>query len=253
MNCEQCKEQISAFLDNELDETSSANVQTHLAICAECAKVCEDFAMILDFCVEEVEIETSLPPNSNALWRRINNIIETEVQTEIEKDKVAEEEQLANQGWFSKVWRNSWQMSFSQVFASMLGIALISSLLTIVGVKNFSKTGDDFTESATVSETIFDKVLGKIGLVETPQQARQKRIEEQQKVIDYWNQRVELRKQDWNGQVRETFDRNLREIDQVVYEYNTILEKNPQDNLTGEMLDAAMKEKMDLLRAFSEL
>ncbi len=251
MNCEQCKEQISAFLDNELDETSSANIQTHLAICAECAKVCEDFAMILDFCLEEETAEPVLTPNSNALWCRINNIIETEVRTEIENHKV--EEQPVNQGWFSKVWRNSWQMSFSQVFASMLGIALISSLLTIVGVKNFSKSNDDFTENATVSETIFDKVLGKIGLVETPQQARVKRIEEQQKVIDYWNQRVEARRQNWNGQVRETFDRNLREINQVVYEYNSILEKNPQDNLTVEMLDAAMKEKMDLLRAFSEL
>jgi hypothetical protein len=252
MNCEQCKEKISAFLDNDLDEMTSEEIQDHLALCAECAKVCEDLSMIVDFCVEG-EAEPVIAPNSNALWCRINNIIETEVQTEIENDKAAENEQLANQGWFSKIWQNNWQMSFSQVFASMLGIALISSLLTIVGLKNFSKSGNELSESATISETIFDKVLGKIGLVETPQQAREKRIAEQQKVIDYWNQRVELRKQDWNGQVRETFDRNLREIDQVVYEYNTILEKNPQDNLTGEMLDAAMKEKMDLLRAFSEL
>jgi negative regulator of sigma E activity len=207
--------------------------------------------MILDFCVEE-EAEQILPPNSGALWCRINNIIETEVKTEIEKEKI--EAEPAPQGWGSKVFSNSWQMSFSQVFASFLGIALISSLLTIVGVKNFSKPGsEEFAENATVTETIFEKVLGKIGLIETPQQARQRKFQEQQKVIDYWNQRVEVRRQNWNGNVRETFDRNLREIDQVVYEYNSILEKNPQDNLTGEMLDAAMKEKMELLRAFSEL
>jgi hypothetical protein len=250
MNCEQCKEQISAFLDNDLDETSSADVQTHLAICADCAKVCEDLALIVDFCIEE-EAESVLSPNSNALWCRINNIIETEVKPELEQEK--EEPETADQGLFPKIWKNNWQMSFSQVFASILGIALISSLLTIVGLRNFSAQAENSRESATVTETIFDKVLGKIGLVETPQQARKRRIEEQQKVIDYWNQRVELRRQDWNGQVRDTFDRNLREIDQVVYEYNTILEKDPQDNLSGEMLDAAMKEKMDLLRAFAEL
>jgi hypothetical protein len=250
MNCEQCKEQISAFLDNDLDDSSSADVQTHLAVCLDCAKVCEDLALIVDFCIED-EAESVLSPNSNALWCRINNIIETEVKPELQQERA--EPETANQGLFSKIWKNSWQMSFSQVFASFLGIALISSLLTIVGLKNFSAQAENSAESATVTETIFDKVLGKIGLVETPQQARKRRVEEQQKVIDYWNQRVELRRQNWNGQIRETFDRNLREIDQVVYEYNTILEKDPQDNLSGEMLDAALKEKMDLLRAFSEL
>lgn len=250
MNCEQCKEQISAFLDDELDEVSSEIIQNHLAVCAECARICEDLSMIVDFCIEE-EAEEILSPNSNALWCRINNIIETEVKTELAKENP--EPEPVNQGWFSKVWNNSWQMSLSQVFASFLGIALISSLLTIVGIRNFSAPNREMTESVTVSETIFEKVLGKIGLVETPQQARAKKIEEQKKVIEYWNQRVEARRQDWNGQVRETFDRNLKEIDQVVYEYNSILEKNPHDNLTGEMLDAAMNEKMQLLRAFSEL
>lgn len=251
MNCDQCKEQISAFLDNELDETSSSNVQGHIAVCADCAKVCEDFAMILDFCVEDEEFDPALTPNSNALWRRINNIIETEVTTELEKEKVRAIPE--KRGFLSGIWKNSWQMSFGQVFASVLGIALISSLLTIVGIKNYLGSPENLDENATVSESIFQKVLGRIGLVESPIQARERKLEEQQKVIDYWNQRVELRRQSWNGQVRETFDRNLKEINQVVYEYNAILEKNPQDNLTGEMLDAAMKEKMDLLRAFSEL
>lgn len=250
MNCEQCKEQMSAFLDNEVDEMTSEEIQDHLALCAECAKICEDLSMIVDFCIEDEAVQ-GLSPNSNALWCRINNIIENEVQSEIAQEKI--EPEPVKQGLFSKIWNNQWQMSFSQVFASFLGIALISSLLTIVGLKNFSAQNNDLAENATVSETIFDKVLGKIGLVETPQQARIRRIKEQEKVIDYWNQRVEARRSNWNGQVRETFDRNLKEIDQVVYEYNTILEKNPQDNLTGEMLDAAMKEKMDLLRAFSEL
>lgn len=250
MNCDQCKEQISAFLDNELDETSSANVQTHISVCAECAKVCEDFAMILDFCVEDEEFDPIATPNSNALWCRINNIIETDVKSELEKEI---EEIPEKRGFVSGIWKNSWQMSFGQVFASILGIALISSLLTIIGIKNYSSTAENLPENVTVSESIFQKVLGRIGLVESPFQARARKLEEQQKVIDYWNQRVELRRQGWNGQVRETFDRNLREINQVVFEYNTILEKNPQDNLTGEMLNEAMKEKMDLLRAFSEL
>ena len=62
MNCEQCQELISAFLDNELDSTASLNVQTHLTVCAECAAICEDFASLLDFCTETPTNEI-LPPN----------------------------------------------------------------------------------------------------------------------------------------------------------------------------------------------
>ena len=243
MNCEQCKEFISAFLDNELDQTNSADVQMHLAICGECAKMCEDFAMILDFSAE-TETEDILP-NSDALWCRINNIVETEIKPEIPQENTEE----ANRGWFS----NNWQLSFSQVLVSILGIAIVSSLITVIGIKSFSPPKDDYAAETTVSDTIFTKVLGKFGLVETPQQAREQRIKERQKAIDYWTARVEERRVKWDDRLRETFDRNLKEINQVVFEYNKIIKENPQDALSGEMLDSALNEKMELLREFSEL
>ena len=92
MNCEQYQELISAFLDNDLEESTFKNVQSHLALCADCAKVCEDCAMILDFCSEDLLEEISLPPNSKALWCRINNIIETEVKPEIAQEMIKAEE-----------------------------------------------------------------------------------------------------------------------------------------------------------------
>lgn len=239
MNCEQCQELISVYLDNELEEKVCSDVQTHLALCAECAKVCEDFAMILDFCDLE-ESEYTPPPNSKALWCRINNLIETEIAPELEKQAAMKEEKR----------RKSWQFSFSQVFASIMAIALFSSLLTIVGIKNFSAAGE---VSANTEPSLFDRALGKVGLVETPQQMRERRIREQRTAIDYWNQRVETKRATWNAHLREGFDRNLNEINQVVYEYDRILQENPQDDLSGEMLDSALNEKMELLREFAEL
>ena len=236
MNCEHCQELISVYLDNELEKEVASDVQTHLAVCAECAKVCEDFAMILDFCTLD-ENEQSLPPNSKALWCRINNLIETEIAAELPKQTKVESK------------KKSWQFSFSQVFASVLGIALISSLLTIIGIRNYSAV--DISENTAPS--IFDRALGKIGLVETPQQKREKRVKEQQAAIEYWNQRVESKRIKWEANLREAFDRNLREIDQTVFEYDRILQENPQDDLSGEMLDSALNEKMALLREFSEL
>jgi hypothetical protein len=92
-----------------------------------------------------------------------------------------------------------------------------------------------------------------MGLVETPQQKRENRIKEQQAAIEYWNKRVEAKRIKWEANLREAFDRNLKEIDQTVSEYDKILQENPQDELSGEMLDSALNEKMALLREFSEL
>ena len=239
MKCEQCQELISVYLDDELEKEVRGEFQTHLTICAECAKVCEDFAMILD-CCELDESEYALPPNPKALWCRINNLIETEIAPELVKKAENEEVQK----------RRRWQLSFSQVFASILGIALFSSLLTLVVIKNFSAPKD---VSANTAPSLFDRALGKIGLVETPEQTRENRIKEQQSAINYWNRRVEVKRADWGIHLRESFDRNLNEINQVVYEYDQILQQNPSDDLSDEMLDSALKEKMELLREFAEL
>lgn len=246
MNCEQCQELISAFLDNELQPEDSLNVQTHLTVCAECAKVCEDFAAILDFC-GETPADELLPPNSQALWCRISNIIESEVQAEIKKDQAETPPEPEKKGWLGI----SWHLSFGQAVSAFLGIALISSLLTIVGIQNYSAPEDIAANPA--ERSIFQKVLGKIGLVETPQEIRERKIKERLAAIEYWNKRVQARRAQWDAQLRDAFDRNLREIDKTVFEYNHILEKNPQDDLSGEMLDSTLNEKMELLREFAEL
>ena len=246
MNCEQCQESISAFLDNDLDEKMSASVQTHLSLCADCAKLCEDFAVILDFCHEQpAEI---VPPNSQALWCRISNTIETEIKPDALVSNVPAEEK--QKGWFPRVLK----FSFSQVASAVLGIALVSSLLTFVGIKNYfaSEPNRELTLE-TAQPNALEKALGRFGLIETAQNLRERRIAQQQTTIDYWNRRVETRRMQWDAHLREAFDRNLHEIDQAVNEYTLILQENPQDELSGEMLDSALNEKMELLREFSDL
>ncbi|CAN5662577.1 hypothetical protein BH18ACI1_BH18ACI1_11340 [soil metagenome] len=249
MSCEQYQGLISAFLDNDLDEAAFINVQSHLAVCAHCAKVCEDCAMILDFCSEDL-LEVSLPPNSKALWCRINNIIESEVKAELAQPETAPDK--TKQGWLSQIWNNSWRLSLSQVVSSILGIALVSSLLTIVGFMNYSASADNVT-AVNASSSVFEKVLSKIGIAETTQEKRERHIKQQQATIDYWKKRVEARRANWDSHLRDAFDRNLNEINQVVVEYDKILQENPQDEISNDMLDSAMTEKVELLREFSEL
>lgn len=241
MNCEQCQELLSEFIDGELREKIAAEVETHLSLCAECAELHEDFAGILGFCEKKGVTEETAPPNAQAMWCRINNVIETEIKPEI----VKESEQV-------KAKNRIWSFSFSQIATALVGIAIISSLLTFIGIKNATEPSDIASSSAQ-SQTLFEKVLSKVGLADTPKQARERRMREQQVAIDYWNKRVEARRTQWTRNLREAFDRNLQEIDQVVNEYTQILEENPQDDLSSEMLDSALNEKMNLLREFSDL
>jgi hypothetical protein len=249
MNCEHCQELMSVFLDNELDETSSTEVREHLAVCEACSKVCEDLALIIDFSQLDAD-ETVIPPNPQALWCRINNVIESEVQAEILKEskEKANAQAEVQTGWLPR----RWNFSFLQVASAVLGIALISSVLTIIGIRNYSARDNDLS-SINAEPTLFERVLGKVGLMETPQAKRERILKEREAAIDYWNKRVEARRTQWNANLRDAFDRNLNEINQAVNEYTQILQENPQDELSGEMLDTALNDKMELLREFSEL
>lgn len=226
-------------MDDDLDEARSAHVREHLAVCSECANVCEDLASILDVCAESpAEL---LPPNSKALWCRINNIIENEKKTDI-MPPPAEEPQ-----------RRRWRFSVVQVAAAVLCIAVVSSLVTIFALQAYLPPTADAPMRTAASQTTFEKFLGKIGLMETPQQARERRIKEQQAAIEYWNTRVQSRRVQWDRTTRDAFDRNLQVINDSVNDYTMILSQDPDDELSGEMLDSVLDDKMNLLRDFSDL
>lgn len=250
MNCEKCQNLISAYIDGDLDAQTSESIKTHFSTCEECAKLHEDFASVLGFC-DETFTEDSIPPNSQALWCRINNIIETEVKPEIAEQEEAKQK-AAEPNWFSKLWNTQVQFSTSQGLTAFFGIALISSLLTIVGVSNFSTQSDSLAETG-LQPTVLEKVLAKLGIADTPRQKIERRLIERRKAIDYWRQRVESRRVQWSANTRRTFDRNLSEIEKTVVEYTNILNEDPQDTISNEMLDAALNDKMELLREFSEL
>ncbi len=239
MNCDECKNLISVFMDNELEEAQAAAVRMHLGVCHGCAAVCEDFVSILDVCITETPSGT-VAPNSQALWCRINNIIESEVKPEMPP--------------VEKVRGRFWQLSFAQVAATVFCVAIISSLLTVVAIRNYTQpTAVDFTTRSAATQTTFEKVLSKVGLIETPQLARDRRLKEQHAAIEYWNTRVQTRRLQWDRATRDAFDRNLRVIEDAVNDYTMTLRADPEDELSGEMLDSVLNDKMALLRDFSDL
>jgi len=76
---------------------------------------------------------------------------------------------------------------------------------------------------------------------------------QQQQAISYWNQRVEVNKARWSQDMRATFERNLKVIDQAVNDSMAELNRNPHDEVSEEMLNAALNEKLALLKEFADL
>jgi len=239
MHCDECNELLSSFMDSELDQGRAAAVREHLALCDPCAKICEELAAIVDLC-KDGPADELVPPNPDALWCRINNIIESEI-----KPQPAPVEQPR---------RRLWRFTLPQLASAVLCIALVSSVLTVIAIRNdTAPAADDFTSRAGEDQTTLEKLMAKLGLADTPQKARERRMAEQQAAIEYWDRRVRERRAQWNAIMQQKFDKNLDIINESVSDYTRILQQNPDDEITGEMLDSAMDEKMQLLKEFAEL
>ena len=136
----------------------------------------------------------------------------------------------------------SLQVSLPQLAASMIAVAIIVSVATTIGLSRFGSGGESTGLRSSGLTTVAPNGLP---LVE--------RYRQQQQTIDYWNQRVELNKTRWNPQMRETFERNLGVIDAAVNDSLSQLNQNPHDEVSEEILNAALNDKVELLREFAEL
>ncbi|MEP6706816.1 MAG: zf-HC2 domain-containing protein [Pyrinomonadaceae bacterium] len=238
MNCEQCHDLVSEFVDGSLGRQDYATLNTHLEECLECSDVRKDLNAIVGFCREQ-RGQYEAPPNEYSLWLRIRNVIESSGSSAGDTGSATKQ----RTGWLSRVGHRSWELTFPQLAASVAAIIVVVSLATGAGVHRFG--GRVFGSGAASPSS----TLALSGASSAPED----RIWQQQQAISYWNQRVELNKARWSPQMRETFDRNLKVIDQAVNDSLTELRRNPHDEVSEEMLNAALNDKMDLLREFADL
>jgi hypothetical protein len=231
MNCEKCQNLISDFLDGALSHEDQSTLNAHLEECLGCADVRNDLQSIVGFCRTN-RGEYAAPPNEAALWQRIRNVIEAR-----DSAYTLAAAPVAGRSW-SSWFSRSWELSFPQLAAATAAIILVVSLSTVVGLRSFQKGSGgvgDGTERIVELANVRD------------------RVSHQQQLISYWNQRVEFNKARWSPDMRETFDRNLAVIDQTVNESFTSLSQNPNDRVSEETLNAALNEKLSLLKEFAEL
>jgi hypothetical protein len=225
---------ISDFLDGSLSQEEKKTLSLHLDECLGCADVRNDLQSIVGFCRNQ-RGQYSAPPNETALWLRIRNVIEAEGAAAISAGQPP-----ATRKWTNWIGR-TWELSFPQLAAAAAAIVLIVSLSTVVGLRRWQSSGVPTVGGSNDSN------------MSLAAENLRSRISQQQQAINYWNERVEYNKARWSPQMRETFDRNLRVIDDTVNASFDNLSKNPHDEVSEEMLNAALNEKLMLLREFAEL
>jgi len=231
MNCERCQELIGDLIDGTLSGADESTLKTHLDECLDCVSVRQDLTSILSYCHAH-RGEYEAPPNERALWVGIRNVIEAEMWSAAPVVPVINETPR-EKSW----WSRSWELSFPQLASLAVGIVLLVSLVTVVGLRRWQTT------TPVIADRIADGTSASIT----------DRVWQRQQVINYWNQRIELNKARWSSGMRATFDRNMRVIDQAVSDSMNELNRNPHDEVSEQMLNEALNDKLALLKEFSDL
>jgi hypothetical protein len=252
MNCEKCQELLSDYLDGALGREDHATFSTHLEECFPCFNAHAELNSIVSFCREH-RGEYLAPPNERALWLRIRNTVEAETAAAAVAGARSALPAEGREGWWSRMMGRSWELSLPQVAMAVVAIIVVASLATIFGLRGLQRvgTGDsvaskDMNGSGAANSF---SVTGRNGARE----ADANNLVWQQQQIKYWAQVVEERKAHWSPQMREDFEHNLKLLDETVDESLNRLSQQPHDEVTEEMLNAALSDKMQLLKEFSDL
>ena len=236
MDCEKCSDLLADFLDGTLDGDDSVLFSTHLEECLGCACVRDEIRTIVSVAAESREHFVA-PPNERALWLRVRNTIEAELgaqQRAVAVAAGASDARRDRESFLTRLLSKRWALSLPQLTAAVVAIVIGVAVLTTVGMQRLS-TGEGSVKP----------------LAET--RATRKPNSDQLIAIEYLMQRVEERKSRWNPRMREAFDRNLRVLDATVSDSLKELDESPHDEISEEALNAALRDKMELLREFSEL
>jgi hypothetical protein len=233
MDCEKCSDLLDDFLDGTLAGDDRTLLSTHLDECLGCACVRDEIRSIVSTAAESREHFVA-PPNERALWLRVRNTIEAELSTQQRTAAASSFASSTRENFLARVMNKRWALSLPQLTAAVVAIVIGVSVITTVGMQRLG--------------------AGEGGVKPVAEAKSLRKLDSDQLIrIEYLMQRVEERKSRWNPRMREAFDRNLGIIDATVSDSLKELNESPHDEISEEALNAALRDKMELLREFSEL
>ena len=230
MNCENYQILLSDFVDGALAAEDCVRLELHLNSCPDCNDARNDLSVIVDFCREERGIYDPVP-NERAMWLRISNLLEAEQGSSNHVQAPA-----PDAGWLFRLMHRSF--SFPQVAGVVGAAVIVVAMATAFGAYRLAVGGRS-------PQTPFTPIVNNVSLDD--------RYRQQQQLVAYWNQRVELNKARWSQQMRDTFDRNMSVIDAAVNDSMEQLKANQHDTVSEDILNEALNDKIALLKEFSDL
>jgi anti-sigma factor RsiW len=247
MNCEKCQELLSDFLDNALSDRDRASFSAHLEECLQCFHAHAELNSIVSFC-RETRGQYDAPPNEQAMWLRIRNTIESQQSFATAATAQNSTRKIERESWLKHAFGRSWQLSFAQMVTAVVGIVVFASLATVLSLRGLKSNPDNV---AGLDNPDGQRLA--LGADSGSKFEPKDKIILQQQEMKYLIQVVDQRKAHWNTQVRQDFERNLTLLDQTVNESLQRLTQHPHDEVTEEMLNSALNDKMQLLKEFSDL
>jgi anti-sigma factor RsiW len=245
MNCEKCQKLLSDFLDDALSDADRASFSAHLEECLQCFHAHAELDSIVSFC-RETRGQYDAPPNESAMWLRIRNTIESQQSFATAATAQNSTRKIKRESWLKRAFGRSWQLSFAQMVTAVVGIIVFASLATILSLRGLRNNPGSVADLNNTGSTA-------VALTGDAKFEPKDKIVLQQQEMNYLIQVVDQHKSHWNPQVRQDFERNLTLLDQTVNESLERLTEHPHDEVTEEMLNSALNDKMQLLKEFSDL
>lgn len=235
MNCEKCEELLSDFLDGTLGHSEHAAVGAHLAACPPCDAARADFQAIIAV-AREARGQLFAPADERALWLRVRGTVESGARPA----RAA----AAGAGFWSRLFDKRWELSLPQLAAGAASLVIAVASVTALGVR-YAEPGEGADAAARAGRRMTQRAVADEYYPRTY-------LEPHAPSLQYWEQRVEARKARWNPRMRASFDRSVSVLDLTVSESLDDLRRNPHDEVAEEMLNSALRDKIELLREFGE-
>lgn len=224
MNCNECQEIISDYIDGSLEMGEQTTIERHLADCEPCRMVRDDLLQVIHF-----SRQLPLHTPSSAVWARIQS-------------SVADEQPAGFlpriKAWIGKLENRHLNLSLPQLAASAVALAVVVS----VGVM-FAKRGETEMSGVQIAEAVPQSML-RVNPLSSPER------ENVEQRINYLEANIQQRKANWDPELRQAFEKNMLYVEQSLLECQQHLSGNPNDQVSRELMLNAYREKIRLLEGF---
>ena len=223
MVCKQCQELLSEYIDGALELGEEVNVERHLADCEPCRAVRDDLLQIVHF-----SQRLPLQSPSAGLW--------SQIQAGLEELKPGAWSRPLR--WWTRIGAFNFNVTVPQTIAAAAALAILVSI-AVIESKRDNRPPVEIATASLITPTDITP-LSKADLQQLENQ------------IGVMSQTVEQRKNSWDPEVRNAFERNLLYVDQSLIECRHQLKDNPADDVSQELMLNAYREKVRLLASFED-